>query len=129
MNAVKIAVAETLETFGQLDVIVNNAGYGMGGTVEEFTDEELQQSFTVNVFAPVYVMQAALPFLRKQRSGHIINISSIAGFAGSQRLGHLRCYKIGPHRHDRSTGARPEGPEYTCNGGSAGRFPHGIPYR
>jgi short-subunit dehydrogenase len=64
-------------------VIVNNAGYGMGGTVEEFTEKELRQSFDVNVFAPIFVMQAALPFLRKQRKGHIINISSIAGFAAN----------------------------------------------
>jgi NAD(P)-dependent dehydrogenase (short-subunit alcohol dehydrogenase family) len=82
-TAVKKAIADTVQQFGRLDVIVNNAGYGMGGTVEEFTEEEMKRSFAVNVFAPVYVMQAALPFLRKQSSGHIINISSIAGFAAT----------------------------------------------
>jgi NAD(P)-dependent dehydrogenase (short-subunit alcohol dehydrogenase family) len=81
--AVKKAIADTVQKFGRLNVIVNNAGYGMGGTVEEFSEQELKQSFDVNVFAPVYVMQAALPFLRRQRSGHIINISSIAGFAAA----------------------------------------------
>ena len=80
-TAVKQSIEETINKFGDLDVIVNNAGYGMGGTIEEFTEDELRQSFNVNVFAPLFVMQAALPFLRKQRKGHIINISSIAGFA------------------------------------------------
>jgi NAD(P)-dependent dehydrogenase (short-subunit alcohol dehydrogenase family) len=80
-TAVKQSIDDTINKFGALDVIVNNAGYGMGGTIEEFTEDELRQSFDVNVFAPIFVMQAALPFLRTQRKGHIINISSIAGFA------------------------------------------------
>lgn len=69
------------EKFGQLDVVVNNAGYGLGGALEELTSEEIMENFEVNFFAVVRVVQQSLPYLRKQRSGHIINISSIAGFA------------------------------------------------
>ncbi|UZR98780.1 SDR family oxidoreductase [Chondrinema litorale] len=80
-DSIKEAIQTTNSKLGSLDVIVNNAGYGIGGTVEELSDEEITQSFDVNVFATIKVMQHALPILRKQGSGHIINISSIAGFA------------------------------------------------
>lgn len=83
ISSIQRSVQQTAERFGKLDVVVNNAGYGMGGTVEEFSNEEIQQSFSVNVFAPIYVMQAALPVFRTQKSGHIINISSIAGLSGN----------------------------------------------
>jgi len=72
---------KTIEKFGRVDVIVNNAGYGLGGALEELTSEEINENFEVNFFAAVRVVQKALPYLREQRSGHIINISSIAGFA------------------------------------------------
>jgi NAD(P)-dependent dehydrogenase (short-subunit alcohol dehydrogenase family) len=75
------ALAETNQTFGSLDVIINNAGYGIGGSIEELTDEETRLSFDVNVFATLNVIRKALPYLRAQKSGHIINISSIAGIA------------------------------------------------
>jgi len=75
------SMKKTLEKFGRLDVIVNNAGYGLGGALEELTSEEINVNFDVNFFAVVRVIQQALPYLRKQHSGHIINISSIAGFA------------------------------------------------
>ena len=80
-HSVKQSLEQTYATFGKLDVVVNNAGYGIGGAVEELSAAEIQRSFEINVFAPVRVMQASLPYLRQQRSGHIINISSIAGFA------------------------------------------------
>ncbi|WP_158795792.1 SDR family oxidoreductase [Pedobacter sp. L105] len=72
---------QTVNTFGKIDVIVNNAGYGMGGALEELTNEEINENFDVNFFAVIRVIQKAMPYLRAQRSGHIINISSIAGFA------------------------------------------------
>lgn len=79
------SIAESLKTtvdkFGGIDVIVNNAGYGLGGALEELTQKEIYENFEVNFFAVVRVVQQALPYLRKQRSGHIVNISSIAGFA------------------------------------------------
>lgn len=79
---VKRAIAQTIETFGQIDVVVNNAGYGLIGAVEELTDAEARQNFEVNVFGSLNVIRQSLPYLRKQNSGHIINISSIAGYTG-----------------------------------------------
>jgi NAD(P)-dependent dehydrogenase (short-subunit alcohol dehydrogenase family) len=73
----------THAAFGSIDVVVNNAGYGIGGAVEELSRKEVAQSFDVNVFATITVMQKAMPYMRAQRSGHIINIASIAGFAGA----------------------------------------------
>ncbi|MFD2718201.1 SDR family NAD(P)-dependent oxidoreductase [Hymenobacter monticola] len=77
------AIEVTLATFGRLDVVVNNAGYGMGGSIEEMTDAETRHSFETNVFGALNVIRKALPHLRAQGSGHIINISSIAAMAGA----------------------------------------------
>ncbi len=81
--SVRDAINQTIEKFGQLDVVVNNAGYGQLGTIEELADMEARQNFEVNVFGLLNVMRNALPHLRKQGRGHIINISSIAGFLGT----------------------------------------------
>jgi NAD(P)-dependent dehydrogenase (short-subunit alcohol dehydrogenase family) len=67
------------EHFGRLDVIVNNAGYAQIGAVEELTEQELRDQLETNVFGAVWVIQAALPYLRAQGSGHIIQLSSAAG--------------------------------------------------
>lgn len=69
------------EHFGQIDVAVNNAGYGIGGAIEELSKQDILASFEVNVFGGIYVIQNVLPYMRAKRYGHIINISSIAGFA------------------------------------------------
>ena len=75
------AVGAAIDTFGLLDVVVNNAGYGLGGSVEELTAAEVRQAFEVNVFGALHVVRQALPHLRRQEAGHLINISSIAGRA------------------------------------------------
>jgi len=77
------SVQQTLAAFGRIDVVVNNAGYGMTGTVEEITEQEIRDIFDVNVFAAINVVKKILPVLRKQRSGYIINIGSVAGFVGA----------------------------------------------
>ncbi|GAB3650010.1 oxidoreductase [Hymenobacter agri] len=77
--AVKKAIADAIATFNQLDVIVNNAGYGSMGSIEEVPAEEVQRQFDVNVFGALHVLRAVLPQLRKQRSGHVLNITSIGG--------------------------------------------------
>jgi NAD(P)-dependent dehydrogenase (short-subunit alcohol dehydrogenase family) len=80
-SSVSLALQHTCEIFGRIDVVINNAGYGIGGAIEELTDEETRQAFDVNVFATLNVIRCVMPYLRKQRSGHIINIASSAGLA------------------------------------------------
>lgn len=80
-KSVAEAVETTINTFNRIDVVINNAGYGIGGSIEELTDEEARESFDVNVFGTLNVIRAALPQMRQQMYGHIINISSIAGIA------------------------------------------------
>ncbi|OWR32815.1 short-chain dehydrogenase/reductase [Saccharibacillus sp. O23] len=80
-DSIQKSVEKTYETFGQIDVVVNNAGYGIGGAIEELSEKEIVASFEVNVFGPINVVRSVLPYMRKQRSGHIFNIASIAGFA------------------------------------------------
>lgn len=80
-------VAEAFRLAGKIDVIVNNAGYGLLGAIEKATDEELNNLFQVDVFGPFRVIRAALPFLKHQASGHIINVTSIAGRAPAAGAG------------------------------------------
>ncbi len=80
--SVKAAIDKTIATFGRIDRVVNNAGYGQQGAVEALSDAELRRNFDVNVFAPLHVLRHSLPHLRRQRSGHIFNVASIVGFQG-----------------------------------------------
>lgn len=82
-SSVQQAITLTHQTFGKLDIILNNAGYGIGGSIEELSDAETRTSFDVNVFATLNVIRKAMPILRQQRFGHIINIASIAGFSAN----------------------------------------------
>ncbi|MBG6236042.1 NAD(P)-dependent dehydrogenase (short-subunit alcohol dehydrogenase family) [Pedobacter sp. CAN_A7] len=82
-DSVGAAIEQVISHFGRLDVIVNNAGYGLAGAVEELTDAESRANFDINVFGSLNVIRKAMPYLRQQGSGHIINIASIGGFTGA----------------------------------------------
>ncbi|MBO0951905.1 oxidoreductase [Fibrella forsythiae] len=81
--SVEQAVQAAIAQFGRIDVVVNNAGYGLLGSLEELTDQEARENFDVNVFGSLNVIRQVMPHLRAQQSGHIINISSIGGFTGA----------------------------------------------
>ncbi|MEU7814915.1 SDR family oxidoreductase [Pseudonocardia sp. NPDC049154] len=81
------AVAKAHEHFGRLDVVVNNAGYGQFGMVEELSEQEARAQIETNVFGALWVTQAALPFLRAQGSGHILQVSSIGGISAFPNIG------------------------------------------
>src|SRR5689334_5967872 len=75
------AVEAGLAEFGRLDIVVNNAGYGLVGAIEETSDKAVRDLFDVNVFGVLNTLRATLPTLRAQRSGHVVNIGSVGGFA------------------------------------------------
>lgn len=79
------AVQKVLDRFGGIDVLVNNAGYGQLGAFEECTAEEIDRQFRTNLFGLLHVTREVLPVMRRQRNGHILNISSIVGYAATER--------------------------------------------
>lgn len=82
-ESVAKAVSQIVDTFGTIDVVVNNAGYGQIGTLEELSDDEARQNFDINVFGSLNVIRNVMPIYRAKRSGAFFNISSIAGFLGT----------------------------------------------
>jgi NAD(P)-dependent dehydrogenase (short-subunit alcohol dehydrogenase family) len=79
--------AKGYEHFGRIDVVLNNAGYGLFGAIEENTEQEVRHQMEVNFFGALWVIQAALPYLRKQGGGHILSTSSIGGVLAIPSLG------------------------------------------
>ncbi len=89
------AVAAAHEQFGRLDVVVNNAGYGLFGAIEEVSEEQARAQIETNLFGALWVTQAALPIMREQRSGHIVQVSSIGGIAAFAGVGLYHASKWG----------------------------------
>jgi NAD(P)-dependent dehydrogenase (short-subunit alcohol dehydrogenase family) len=81
------AVQQAHQRFGRLDVVVNNAGYGQFGLIEELSEDEVRAQFETNVFGALWVTQAALPILREQRAGHLLQVSSIGGISAFPNIG------------------------------------------
>jgi NAD(P)-dependent dehydrogenase (short-subunit alcohol dehydrogenase family) len=82
IQSIKACVALLLEKEARLDVLINNAGVGITGPLEETPIEEIQKAFATNLYGPIQITNEALPSMRNQKSGHIINITSIAGYMG-----------------------------------------------
>lgn len=88
-------VEEAINHFGRIDVLVNNAGFGITGAAEAFTGEQVRNQLEVNLFAPIEVTRAVLPYMRKQRSGRILQISSVGGRVGNAGLSIYQAAKFG----------------------------------
>jgi NAD(P)-dependent dehydrogenase (short-subunit alcohol dehydrogenase family) len=93
--AVNAAIAEAHRRFSRLDVVINNAGYGQFGAIEEVSEEDARAQIETNLFGALWVTQAALPIMRAQRSGHIIQISSIGGVNAFPNIGLYHASKWG----------------------------------
>jgi NAD(P)-dependent dehydrogenase (short-subunit alcohol dehydrogenase family) len=89
------AIEETVAHFGRIDVLVNNAGFGITGAVEAFSDEQVRSQLETNLYAPIEITRAVLPFMRKQQSGHILQISSMGGRVGSGGVSVYQAAKFG----------------------------------
>ena len=92
-SQIEAAVHKAIEKFGRIDVLVNNAGIGYFGAVEESEDEEVRRMFEINVFGLAKMTQAVLPYMRKQRSGHILNVASIGGLRSFPAVGFYNATK------------------------------------
>lgn len=91
---VKKAIESTIETFGKIDVVLNNAGYYLVGSIEEISNEEFRKTIDVNLFGTVNVIRNVMPFLRQQKSGHILNIASNMGYIGYANTGSYNAAKF-----------------------------------
>lgn len=89
------AVAQAVKHFGQIDVLVNNAGFGITGAAEAYTHEQVRSQLETNLYAPIEITRAVLPYMRKQRSGHILQISSIGGRVGNPGVSIYQAAKFG----------------------------------
>lgn len=93
-SQVEKAVKEAVETFGTIDIVVNNAGYALNGMLEEASDEQIRHQFEVNVFGLLHVVRATLPVFRSKHAGHYINMSSFLGTVGVPTAGYYSATKF-----------------------------------
>jgi len=89
------AIESTIAHFGRIDVLVNNAGFGITGAAEAYTDEQVRSQLETNLYAPIAITRAVLPYMREQGSGHILQISSVGGRAGSAGITIYQAAKFG----------------------------------
>ena len=113
---IKAAVAAAESRFGRIDVLVNNAGYGYQASIEEGDDAEIRAQFDANVFGLFALTRAVLPIMRRQRQGHVINITSVAGFIGFPGSGYYAASKHAVEGFSDALAAegKPVGIKVTC---------------
>ncbi|WP_245877836.1 SDR family NAD(P)-dependent oxidoreductase [Spirosoma fluviale] len=92
---INAAVEQTIAYFGRIDVLVNNAGFGITGAAEAFTDEQVRSQLETNLYASIEITRAVLPYMRQQRSGRILQISSIGGRVGRASVSVYQAAKFG----------------------------------
>jgi NAD(P)-dependent dehydrogenase (short-subunit alcohol dehydrogenase family) len=110
------AVADAVDHFGRIDVLVNNAGFGITGAAEAYTPEQVHSQLTTNLYAPIEITRAVLPYMRKQRSGFIMQISSVGGRVGNAGLTMYQAAKFGLGGFSEALAkeVRPLGIKVTC---------------
>ena len=94
-DQIQQAVSSAINHFGRIDVLVNNAGFGITGAAEAFTREQVRSQLETNLYAPIEITRVVLPYMRKQRSGHILQISSVGGRVGNAGLSIYQAAKFG----------------------------------
>lgn len=92
---IPVVVAEVMARFGHIDVLVNNAGFGITGAAEAYTEEQVRSQLETNLYAPIALTRAVIPYMRAQRSGRILQISSIGGRVGSMGVTVYQAAKFG----------------------------------
>src|SRR5258708_9753950 len=128
-GAVDAAVEQAHKQLGHIDVAINNAGYGLFGTIEEVSEQEARAQIETNLFGALWVTQAVLPIMRAQQSGHIIQISSIGGVWAVPAVGPYHASKWGLEGFSQALsgegkGLRPKGTIIKPGGFSAEFFPN-----
>src|SRR5580658_3885478 len=108
-RAVEAAIGEAHRRFGRLDVVINNAGYGLFGAIEEVSEAEARAQIETNLFGALWVTQAVLPIMRAQKAGHIIQISSIGGVWAVPTVGLYHASKWGLEGFSQSLAAEVKG--------------------
>jgi NADP-dependent 3-hydroxy acid dehydrogenase YdfG len=125
-RVVDATITQAYERFGRLDVVVNNAGYGLFGAIEEINEAEARAQIETNLFGALWVTQAALPFMRAQKSGHIIQVSSIGGVNAYPTVGLYHASKWGAGRFQSIARRRSGRVRHQSDLGRTGRLCHRL---
>ncbi len=120
------AVKQAQEFLGRLDIVINNAGYGHFGMVEELSEADIRDQLETNLLGALWITQAALPFMREQGSGHILQVSSIGGISAFPNVGAYHASKWGLEGFSQALGPGGQAVRHQHHGDRAGRLRHRL---